>query len=75
MGDPFPIYKETLSPMKVTIYTAKLTFASSSISEISKLHVQLYDPLVLLQTASALQECFPVEHSSKSKYASHKSRL
>lgn len=36
MGDPFPIYKETLSPMKVTIYTAKLTFASSSISEISK---------------------------------------
>lgn len=36
MGDPFPIYKETLSPMKVIIYTAKLTFASSSISEISK---------------------------------------
>ena len=31
------------------------------------LHVQLYDPLVLLHTASALQLVFPVAHSSISK--------
>ena len=30
------------------------------------LHVQLYDPLVLLQTASALQLCFPLAHSLSS---------
>ena len=30
------------------------------------LHVQLYDPLVLLHTASALQLCFTSAHSSTS---------
>ena len=30
------------------------------------LHVQLYDPLVLLHTASALQLCFPLAHSLSS---------
>lgn len=33
------------------------------------LHVQLYDPLILLHSASALQLCVPVAHSSISKYA------
>ena len=31
------------------------------------LHVQLYDPLVLLHTASALQSVFPIAHSSISE--------
>ena len=31
------------------------------------LHVQLCDPLVLLHTASALQLCVPVRHSSESE--------
>ena len=39
------------------------------------LHIQLYDPLVLLHTASTLQLCCPLAHSSTSEkgalYASH----